>query len=178
LFGRETDSSKAGMLILRAAHEGSPDQTLIEKIDAILNMGDDAPCLNYTDAKRGVSKRILVENNHGKPQVTGVRLMGETLAADWLKDVMTTGQFNDELRRWALAPLSAPPTGQRGRGKIICNCLDVSQNEILENIELGADLITLQNKLKCGTECGSCVPELKKLVQIHSKHLTLANILP
>jgi assimilatory nitrate reductase catalytic subunit len=182
LFGRESASNQAGMLILRAAHETSPDIALIEKIDAMLGMTEDSPCLNYNDAKRGISKRILVENNAstGKPEVTGVRLMGETLAADWLKDVMTTGQFNDEAHykefsRWALAPLSAPPTGQKGRGKIVCNCLDISQNEIVENIELGADLITLQNKLKCGTECGSCVPELKKLVQIHGKNFASVN---
>jgi assimilatory nitrate reductase catalytic subunit len=180
LFGRESESNKAGMLILRAAHETAPDYSLIEKIDAILNMTDDSPCLNYNDAKRGISKRILVENKNGKPQITGVRLMGETLAADWLKDVMTTGQFSDEAHykefsRWALAPLSAPPAGQRARGKIVCNCLDISQNEIVENIELGADLITLQNKLKCGTECGSCLPELKKLVQIHVKNFAKVN---
>ena len=91
--------------------------------------------------------------------------MGEILAADWLKDIMQLGAFTDETHykefsRWALAPISAPPTGQRGRGKIICSCLNVSVNEIVDNIELGADLITLQSKLKCGTECGSCVPEL------------------
>ncbi|NOT65002.1 MAG: molybdopterin-dependent oxidoreductase [Methylotenera sp.] len=178
LFGRESETNKAGMLILRAAHETAPAHGLITKIDAILNMTDDSPCLNYNDAKRGISKRILVEtnSNNGKLEVTGVRLMGETLAADWLKDVMTTGQFNDathykEFSRWALAPLSAPPAGQQTRGKIVCNCLDISQNEIVENIELGADLITLQNKLKCGTECGSCVPELKRLVHFHGKHL-------
>ena len=170
LFGRESEHG-IGILMLRAAHEIAVGNDVIDQIDAILGMTDDAPCLNYNDAKRGISKRILVENN----QVEGVRLVGETLAADWLKDVMTTGSFTDELRRWALAPLSAPPTGQRGRGKIICNCLDVSQNEIIENIELGADLITLQNKLKCGTECGSCVPELRKLVQMHGKNLSISN---
>lgn len=171
LFGRETESNKAGLLILRAANEASPALELIEQIDEILGMTEDSPCLNYNDVKRAISKRILVENNaiSGKPEVTGVRLMGETLAAEWLKEVMTEGTFTDELRRWALAPLSAPPSGQVGRGKIVCNCLDISQNEIIENIELGADLITLQNKLKCGTECGSCVPELKRLVHTHSK---------
>ena len=176
LFGRESDSNKIGFLILRAAHETAPDNELIEKIDAILDMAEESPCLNYNDAKRGISKRILVENNLGKAEVTGVRLMGEILAAEWLKEVMTTGHFTDdahykEFSRWALAPLSAPPTGQVGRGKIICSCLDVSQNEIIENVELGADLITLQNKLKCGTECGSCVPELKRLVSQHLKQI-------
>ena len=174
LFGRETEHNKAGLLILRAAHETAPALELIEKIDALLGMTDDSPCLNYNDAKRSISKRILVENTHGKAEVTGVRLMGETLATDWLKEVMTTGQFSDEAHykafsRWALAPISAPPSGQVGRGKIVCNCLDISQNEIVENIQLGADLITLQNKLKCGTECGSCMPELKRLVHTHLK---------
>lgn len=176
LFGRESAHNKAGLLILRAAHETAPDVALIEKIDQILGMTDAEPCLNYNDAKRGISKRILIEKNveNGMLEVAGVRLMGETLATEWLKEVMTKGQFSDEAQykefsRWALAPLSAPPSGEIGRGKIICNCLDVSQNEIVENIELGADLITLQSKLKCGTECGSCVPEIKKLIQSYSK---------
>lgn len=128
------------------------------------------PLLTYNDPKRGISKRILIENG----SVTGVRLVGEILATNWLKDVMTTGQFKDEaayklFSRWALAPLPAPPTGQHGRGKVVCNCLDVAENVIIETIQSGADLTTLQNKLKCGTECGSCIPELKRLVQIHSK---------
>ena len=170
LFGRETENH-CGMLILRAAHTEAPDEQVIQDIDALLGMTGDAPLLNYLDAKRGISKRILVETNlEIKAEVTGVRLVGETLAAAWLKDVMGTGEFSPELRRWALAPLSAPPAGQRSRGKIVCNCLDVAENEIIDNIQLGADLLTLQNKLKCGTQCGSCVPELKQLVRIHAKH--------
>tara|TARA_B110000879_G_scaffold161726_1_gene208821 strand:+ start:98 stop:352 length:255 start_codon:yes stop_codon:yes gene_type:complete len=80
---------------------------------------------------------------------------------------MLEGHFSDELRKWALAPLSTPPTGQKSRGKIICNCYDVSENEIIETCEIGADLQTLQANLKCGTEYGTCVPELKRLVKTH-----------
>ncbi|NOT14026.1 MAG: nitrate reductase, partial [Methylotenera sp.] len=168
LFGRLNEHS-VGMLILRAAHKEAPDQSLISKIDRLLSMTDDMPLLSYNDSKQGVSKRILVETNpdSGKPHVTGVRLVGEILATNWLKEVMVTGEFTTELHRWALAPLSIPPSGQRPRGKTICNCLDVAENDIIDTIQLGADLITLQNKLKCGTECGSCVPELKRLVQVH-----------
>jgi assimilatory nitrate reductase catalytic subunit len=165
LYGRETS-----MVVLQASHQESPSNDVIHHLDTLIGMVEGAPMLRYDDAKRGISKRILVENN----QVTGVRLIGETLAADWLKQVMLQGEFTDELRRWALAPLSAPPTGQKSRGKIICNCYDVSENEIIQTCEDGADLITLQAKLKCGTECGSCVPELKRLVQAHSKN-TISN---
>jgi len=160
LYGREHNS----MLVLHASHTETPDETVIAQLDELLGMTEGAPMLNYDDANRGISKRILVEAG----QVTGVRLIGETLAADWLKQVMQEGEFTDELRRWALAPLSAPPSGQKSRGKIVCNCLDVSENEIIETCEMGADLETLQNKLKCGTECGSCAPELKRLVKVHS----------
>ena len=166
LFGRESEENKLGMLILRAANKEAPNAEIVTKIDDILGMQDGMPLLNYDDAKRGISKRILVEDN----KVTGVRLMGETLAAEWLKEIMLNGQFTPELRRWALAPLVTPPNGQKGRGKIICNCIDVSENEIIEVIQLGADLPTLQNKLKCGTECGSCVPELRRLVKAYCKH--------
>ncbi len=99
--------------------------------------------------------------------------MGETIATGWLKEVMSSGTFTEELRRWALAPLPQPPIGQTGRGKIVCNCLDVAENDIIKACEAGADLTTLQNNLKCGTECGSCLPELKRLVLTNSKNSAL-----
>ncbi len=171
LFGRQ-QHGHAGILIFKAAHHEAPDMALISKIDEILGMMDDMPLLNYQDDKRGISKRILVESSGSETsdkKVTGVRLVGETLATEWLKEVMTTGEFTNDLRKWALAPLSAPPASQPSRGKIICNCLDVSENEIIDAVSRGADLITLQNKLKCGTQCGSCVPELKKIISVFSK---------
>jgi assimilatory nitrate reductase catalytic subunit len=160
LYGRGN-----GMLILRAAHNTAPEASVITQLDTLLDMVEGAPMLLLDDVKRGISKRILVQEG----QVTGVRLIGETLAADWLKQVMLEGQFTDELRKWALAPLAAPPTGQKTRGKIVCNCLDVSENEIIETCQMGADLPTLQAKLKCGTSCGSCKPELVRLVKQYGK---------
>jgi assimilatory nitrate reductase catalytic subunit len=155
LFGRES-----GMLILRAAHHAAVGDDVIEQLDQCLLLTEDTPCLSYRDRKRGISKRVVVEGG----KVTGVRLLGETLAAEWLKEVMTQEGFPDDVRLWALAPVSAPPTGKQGRGRIVCNCLDVSENEIKAALAENRDLGVLQQKLKCGTECGSCVPELKRLV--------------
>jgi assimilatory nitrate reductase catalytic subunit len=172
LFGRQ-HGEYAGMLIFKAAHSEAPDLALITEIDTILGMTDGMPLLNYHDEKRGISKRILVESEQtgdAAKKVTGVRLVGETLATEWLKEVMSSGEFTADLGKWALAPLSTPPDAQPGRGKVVCNCLNVSENEIIDAVSRGADLITLQNKLKCGTECGSCVPELKKLINIYSRN--------
>src|SRR5690606_1142139 len=47
--------------------------------------------------------------------------------------------------------------------KILCNCLNVSENTGCAGIARGLDLNGLQHELKCGTSCGSCVPEIRRL---------------
>ena len=68
-------------------------------------------------------------------------------------------------RPWLLAPLTQPPAGQAARGKVICNCFDVAEDDILAAFRGGETLDALQTRTKCGTNCGSCVPELKRLKQ-------------
>jgi assimilatory nitrate reductase catalytic subunit len=46
----------------------------------------------------------------------------------------------------------------------VCNCLNVAEPDIIAAIAAGASLAALQPELKCGSECGSCVPELKRLI--------------
>jgi assimilatory nitrate reductase catalytic subunit len=157
LYGRDE-----GILILRAAGKEAASPELIDEFDALLGIDEDTPSMIYNDPKRGISKRVVVEGG----KVTGVKLVGETLAAEWLKEVMTRQDFPEAVRLWALAPVSAPPTGSQSRGRIVCNCLDVSEKEIAAMVAEGADLPELQAKLKCGTQCGSCVPELKRLVSV------------
>ena len=155
MFGRDLPS-----IILRARHETAPPPELIARLDALLEF-DHESSLTYADSRRGISKRVTIE--HG--QVTAVRLMGETAARDWLKEVMAQGSAADAVRPWVLAPLTAPPAGSRSRGRIVCNCFDVAQQDIQSEITRGANLASLQTTLKCGTECGSCMPELKRLVE-------------
>ncbi|GIX27429.1 MAG: hypothetical protein KatS3mg123_1310 [Burkholderiales bacterium] len=52
----------------------------------------------------------------------------------------------------------------RPRGRVVCNCLNVSEREIAAAIDAGANLQTLQQTLQCGTQCGSCVPELRRML--------------
>ncbi|WP_035383700.1 nitrate reductase [Ferriphaselus sp. R-1] len=153
LYGREEE-----LVVLRAAHNGAVPESLLHELDAILGLDDSA--MNYRDAKRGISKRALLEGG----QLLAVRLTGETAARDWLKEIIASGADATALRPWLFAPLAAPPAGQSQRGRIVCNCLDVSETEILAALRDGADFAALQQGLKCGTQCGSCVPELKRLV--------------
>jgi assimilatory nitrate reductase catalytic subunit len=153
LFGRDQPA-----VILRAASAAPIADDLAARIDRLLEF-DDRASLIYADARRGISKRVMIEEG----RVTAVRLTGETAARDWLKDMMARGAPAEAIRPWVLAPVSEPPVGSRNRGNIVCNCLDVAADEIKGEIALGADFTALQAKLKCGTECGSCIPEIKRL---------------
>ncbi len=154
LFGRDEE-----LVILRAANATPVADGILMEIDAILGLDDANEVMNYRDAKRGISKRALMEEG----KLLGVRLTGETVARDWLKEIIAQGVDAQALRPWLFAPLSAPPAGQSQRGRIVCNCLDVSEQEIQAEFGKGLDLPAIQAKLKCGTECGSCLPELKRL---------------
>ena len=71
-----------------------------------------------------------------------------------------------------LSPSAQPPGEVASRGKQVCTCFSVSEPQILAFLPqcLGAAaerLTQLQGALKCGTNCGSCVPALRKLIQTH-----------
>jgi assimilatory nitrate reductase catalytic subunit len=57
----------------------------------------------------------------------------------------------------------AAETGAAAFERAVCACFKVSESEIRAAVSAGATLSALQKNLKCGTNCGSCVPELRRL---------------
>ncbi|MCV6625251.1 MAG: (2Fe-2S)-binding protein, partial [Cellvibrionaceae bacterium] len=54
------------------------------------------------------------------------------------------------------------------QGAKVCSCFGVHQQPIIDAIEAGADSVeALGQQLRCGTNCGSCKPELASLLQQH-----------
>jgi assimilatory nitrate reductase catalytic subunit len=157
LAGRERPA-----LLIRAASATAPEPQLLRDIDQCLGLND-GPVLAYDDPRRSIGKRVRIENG----RITAIRLAGETLAQHWLQSLWLEGRADEQLRRWLLAPLSAPPgnAGAPASGsKTLCNCMNVSQNAICAGISRGLDLQGLKQELGCGTQCGSCVPEIKRLL--------------
>src|SRR5690606_1181758 len=146
-------------LLIRAAAASAPDAGLLAEIDRLLGV-DQGPVMAYDDPRRGVGKRLRTADG----RIVAVRLAGEVAARDWLKGLWEQGVLDAELRRWLLAPLATPPGGGIRAGKTLCNCMNVSQDAVCAGIARGLDLDGLKRELKCGTSCGSCVPEIKRLL--------------
>ncbi|WP_117234388.1 nitrate reductase [Vibrio maerlii] len=56
--------------------------------------------------------------------------------------------------------------GSQNLSKLVCSCFKITDEQIISAIEsLGcSSLQQVQAKLKCGTNCGSCLPEVSRLV--------------
>ncbi|MGK0500220.1 MAG: assimilatory nitrate reductase catalytic subunit [Oceanicoccus sp.] len=64
---------------------------------------------------------------------------------------------------WSM--LTGDEYSQKNSGRNICSCFKVSEEKIINAIYNGADsLPQLGIELKCGTNCGSCIPELNQLI--------------
>jgi len=149
------------LLVFRAAADAPAGEDLIADLDALLELDDDTCAMDYRDPRHGIAKRVLVKDG----KLVGARLTGETAARDWLKELMAQGAPAEAVRRWMLAPLASPPAGKPLRGRIVCNCLDVAEPDIRRRLAGGATLEQIQTELKCGTSCGSCLPELRRMAQ-------------
>jgi assimilatory nitrate reductase catalytic subunit len=168
LIGREP----AGVLFHAASAEPLAPE-LLGALDALFGLDGD-PVLRYDDARRGTSRRIRIDD----ARVTAVRLAGDTQTGAWLKDWLVRQEPVAALGRLLLAPTVAAPAGFATRGRIVCNCWNVSQSEIGEFVAALPDvdgvcdtpaLDALQAALKCGTECGSCLPEIRRMVSLRKR---------
>ena len=147
---------------------------MLQNIERLFEL-DDASCtMRYVDARRRVEKIARIEDGI----VNSVCLAGETAAQEWLKNMMVQGASAEATRSWILAPVREPPHGTFTRGAVVCNCFDVSALEVNAALAGGADLAQLQKQLKCGTECGSCLPELKRMATRRADARSLASELP
>ncbi len=154
------------LVVFQAAAAMPADEATLAALDAAFGLDDADRCFAYMDFTRGISKRARFDG----PRIGAVRFAGDTCARTWVQEAMAAGADTEALRRWVLAPVASPPQALPARGRIVCNCYDVAEGEIRGCVAgKGADLSVLQQTLKCGTSCGSCLPELKRLVAQHTE---------
>lgn len=128
--------------------------------------------LEFVDAATGNYRLICRDNS-------GIRLMA-FISADranlpegsWLA---TAFAAEGEAIGWRL--LAGKSAAGADKGKLICSCFEVGEKDIIRAIAAGADTTkVLGEQLRCGTNCGSCIPELKSLLAVHvvSEHSNAA----
>ncbi|TPW18705.1 MAG: nitrate reductase catalytic subunit, partial [Halothiobacillaceae bacterium] len=121
--------------------------------------------VEYHDAKRHqyrgvrmvesrVESCIFIAPNHELP------------SRSWLAGLFAKGSLTEEEHKGLL--LGKPPVGQSDVGRIVCACFGVGINTLLTTIS--SQRLTTTDEvgrfLKAGTNCGSCLPEIKTLLAV------------
>ena len=177
----EPGRERMGVLLRAAAHEPPPD-AVIERIEALIGLAT-ADTLRYADQKRGQRRAARLVRHGNATMLEAIVLAGDTSAEGWLKTLLQEELPAQSYGRLLLVPGAKAPVAVQSRGKPVCTCLNVTDAAITTELAHchGTDadrLAQLQGKLRCGTNCGSCLPELKRMVRstgpLASKHMAQA----
>ncbi len=113
----------------------------------------------------------------GHQTYRGVRMAGDQVESclfiapdyalpsrSWLASLFEKDTLSEDERRALLT--GKPPVGQEDVGRVVCACLSVGENTLRKVIaEQGLQSVEAIGQCTgAGTGCGSCVPELKKLL--------------
>ncbi len=127
-------------------------------------LGEEGEWLEFADAKAQRFRAGIIKNN----QLDAVVFLApnhDLPARTWLSNLFTESPLSDEARSNLLA--GKPGADQPDVGPLVCACFGVGENTIKDAISCGAakSVEDIGKQLKAGTNCGSCIPELKKLFE-------------
>jgi len=167
-FGRE----RAGVLFRAAAYEAPPD-ALLQQIESILGLGG-RDVLHYVDKRRGQRRTMRLAEVNDQTQLEGFVLGGDISAEVWVKPLLQDQLPAQAYGRLLLLPGSKAPVAVKARGRQVCTCFNVTEPDILAGLQsctgpADQQFAHLQSTLKCGTNCGSCIPEVKRIVMMQLK---------
>ncbi|MCW5653529.1 nitrate reductase [Hydrogenophaga sp.] len=158
-------------VLFRAAGHVAPAPEVLEQIEALLGL-DTRDALRYADQQRGQRRTVRRVQEGGHTRLEGVLLAGDTQAEAWIRPVLQEELPAETYGRSLLMPGARAPVNVGPRARTVCTCFQVTDAAIADELarcegDASQRLAALQNRLQCGTQCGSCVPELRRLVQAH-----------
>jgi assimilatory nitrate reductase catalytic subunit len=164
-------------LMLRAACSQPADAALLHTVAEALGLNS-PDTLHYQDAVRMQRRSVklsapdaFLHTPQGLRSLQGFLVAGDSRSAHWLKTLLQEATpLNWPARQWLVAS-DAPPEGAASVSRQVCSCLNVREDAIAACLQTqsGSEdqrLAGLQGQLRCGTQCGSCVPELRKIIRL------------
>ncbi|HET6160997.1 MAG TPA: molybdopterin-dependent oxidoreductase [Dongiaceae bacterium] len=121
--------------------------------------------IEYFDARRGMFRAGLTDLAGRLTDCLFVGPADMQAERDWLVALFAECRpLSDDDRRALLsgrAPVAMPP-----EGRVVCSCFQVGIDRIAATVrrERIGDVAALGRRLQCGTNCGSCLPELREII--------------
>ncbi|MCD2514230.1 nitrate reductase [Comamonas endophytica] len=161
--------TRTGVLLRAAAHQ-PPAPEVLQQIEQLLGLSG-AHAIRYEDKRRQQSRTLQLQPlDQGALRLEVLLLTGDTRAGSWLAQLLADELPLPQPTHLLLTQSAHPPSGAAPRSAQVCSCMNVNADRIGQTLAQcagcdGERLAQLQQRLGCGTQCGSCIPELKRLVQ-------------
>jgi assimilatory nitrate reductase catalytic subunit len=124
----------------------------------------EASAMSLTDTSQGVFRACYLSNERLD---AALFLAPATGRQGWtvLREAFAAKRLDPAARRLLLSGISS--SGFDDEGPNVCACFGVARGLIEASIEAGCnDVASIGKRLKAGTNCGSCIPELKKMLAL------------
>ncbi|HZX76883.1 molybdopterin-dependent oxidoreductase [Lysobacter sp.] len=148
-------------LVLRAAAESSLSSQWLQALIEALSLAPGTNSLEYSDPRRGLLRRVNWRSEGADHHIDSL------LLTDVRRESISEALLDHALsgRAWIGPRQSVFAAGisNRPRDTMVCSCRQVGEAAIRTHIAKGADIDELKRRLGCGTECGSCLPQLTRL---------------
>lgn len=147
------------------------DKTISLLRDRLAKLWPDCQTHDYEDSVSHFHRRIaLVEGElvYSVASAPLLQALPVILQAQFGAAQFRTPHHIQEQSRWrALTTLSG---NQPSASPLVCTCFEVTEDAIASALSAGCEtLAALGQSLKCGTNCGSCIPELNQAIRQHAK---------
>jgi assimilatory nitrate reductase catalytic subunit len=129
----------------------------------MFDVATDADYLDYEDAGAGVYRSGWLKENR-LIAVACVAPRPELPSRTWLASLFAKPSLDNADRRALLAGRPLIPAADAG--PLVCSCFRIGRNAICDAIDRDGLTTAAQigERLKAGTNCGSCVPEIRALL--------------
>jgi assimilatory nitrate reductase catalytic subunit len=162
-------TDRIGLRFSAAAPE-APPADIVDGVRRALGL-DGGMLLRYADPTTGIMRTLRLLGRGDDARLEALLLAGPADSAAWLLPWWAAGTPLGQHARALLLPEPQAPDGgaTRAADRTVCTCLGVGEQAITRSLaeltgDASARLEALKARLQCGTQCGSCQPELRRLV--------------
>jgi assimilatory nitrate reductase catalytic subunit len=152
---------------------GRGDESERDALRRQLDRGAKGEALTFEDAGAGARREALVRNGRLE-QVLFMTRTGRLPPRDWLAELFSKDQLAPEDRAALL--FGRPPGAPVDKGRLVCACLKVGSRMIEAAFTQGARSVDAVGAATgAGTNCGSCRPEIGRMLTAHATDQTPEN---
>ncbi len=122
-------------------------------------------CIEYSDQASACYRIAYIKNNRLEKCMFVAPSYEQLPSRTWLGSLFNQAEISPAERISLLA--GKPPAGQLDVGPTVCSCFNVGKNKIIACLKNGraSNVAEIGEVLQAGTNCGSCIPELKELIK-------------